>query len=79
MNTRARRFGRLVAEKRKDLKLTQTELGKSLGMGQAAVSNIETGRALPMLSTFLELITILDLDLTECMEILVEQVEARSA
>ena len=38
------RFGRSIAEARKDLRLTQGQLGRELGVGQNTVSKWECGK-----------------------------------
>ena len=44
-------LGPQIAEKRRDLGLTQKELAEKTGIDQAAISRIESGRANPTLNT----------------------------
>ncbi len=49
------RIGVAVREARKRAQLTQEELAERVGKSTEAISNIERGRALPALTTLLEL------------------------
>lgn len=42
---------------------TQSELGRQIGLSQAHISGIETGKIIPRFDTLLELVRVLDRDL----------------
>lgn len=49
------KIGKFIAQKRKEQKLTQSQLAEKLGITDRAVSKWETGRSLPDASVMLEL------------------------
>jgi transcriptional regulator with XRE-family HTH domain len=64
-----RRFGTLIAERRKDLSITQDELARRVGWSQERISTIERGRyGLPSLPSLARLAAALDLPLGEVLE-----------
>ena len=60
-----KKIGEYIQRKRKDAGLTQAELGEMLGVTSKAVSKWECGVALPDVSLFLEITTILKIDISE--------------
>jgi transcriptional regulator with XRE-family HTH domain len=56
-------FGRLLRDKRKSLKLTQEELAVKLGTSRSRVTKIETGTDNFGIDTFLQVSTLLELDI----------------
>lgn len=60
-----KKIGEYIKGKRKEVELTQAELGDMLGVTSKAVSKWETGVALPDVSLFIELCTILKIDVSE--------------
>lgn len=64
-----RRFGKLIAERRKDLDMTQDELAQRVGWSQERISTIERGRyGLPSLPSLARLAVAVDLPLGEVLE-----------
>ncbi len=59
------RIGRYIAEKRKDVGLTQRELAEKLGMSDKSVSKWERGVCLPDVTIYSELCGILGISLNE--------------
>lgn len=59
------KIGRFISELRKELGMTQTELGEKLGVSYKAVSKWETGRNLPDPSLYEHLCAALGITLTE--------------
>ncbi len=51
----------IVRGRRKDLKMTQEELGKILGVQKAFISKFESGKRIPRVDTFLRICKALDL------------------
>ncbi len=50
--------------KRKALRLSQKELGNKLGLPQSHISNIESGKTDPRLSTLIDMANLLEMELT---------------
>ncbi len=66
MNQRARtakQIGAIIRRARRNAKLTQTELGKRIGLRQATISKLEAGEPATRLSTFLDVLTALGLEI----------------
>ena len=59
------KIGRLIAESRKEKKLTQNELAIMLGVTDKSVSKWENGKCLPDVSLYKDLCEILDITLNE--------------
>ncbi|MDE6141247.1 MAG: helix-turn-helix domain-containing protein [Bacilli bacterium] len=59
------KIGKLIAECRKDKKLTQKELAEKLGVSDKSVSKWENGNCLPDVSLYMELCNILGITLNE--------------
>lgn len=59
------KIGKLIAECRKNKKLTQAELGEKLGVTDKSVSKWENGKGLPDVSLYRELCNILGITLNE--------------
>ncbi len=59
------KIGRLIAECRKEKKITQVELANKLGVTDKSVSKWETGKCLPDVSLYKELCNILGITLNE--------------
>lgn len=59
------KIGKYIAQKRKDLGLTQREIAEQLGMSDKSVSKWERGVCLPDVSVYMELCRILGISLNE--------------
>lgn len=59
------KIGRLIAECRREKKMTQVELADKLGVTDKSVSKWETGKCLPDVSLYKELCNILEITLNE--------------
>lgn len=59
----AKQIGAIVRRARRNAKLTQTELGKRTGLRQATVSRLEAGEPATRLSTLLDTLTALGLEI----------------
>ena len=59
------KIGKYIAQKRKDLGLTQREIAEQLGMSDKSVSKWERGVCLPEVSVYMELCRILGISLNE--------------
>lgn len=59
------RIGQFIALRRKDKKLTQSDLAEKLGITNRSVSKWETGKCLPDISLFNPLCNILDININE--------------
>ena len=59
------KIGRFIAERRKQVPLTQSQLAEKLGITDRAVSKWETGRALPDSSIMLELCGLLGITVND--------------
>lgn len=59
------KIGKYIAEKRKELGLTQRQLAEKLGMSDKSVSKWERGICLPDVSVYSELCTILGISINE--------------
>lgn len=53
--------GEIISKRRKDLKLTQASLAKSLRVQRTSISNIEAGRQVLLLDVFYDLCKLLGL------------------
>jgi HTH-type transcriptional regulator/antitoxin HipB len=60
----AREIGAIVRRARRNAGLTQTELGKRIGLRQATISKLEKGEPATQLSTLLDALTALRLEIT---------------
>lgn len=58
-------IGKKIKNKRKELKLTQEQLGLAIGINQRQVALIEKGRSFPMLSTFVKLAEFFECEITD--------------
>ncbi len=66
MNQSARtvkQIGAIIRRARRNAGLTQTELGKKIGMRQATISKLEKGEPATQLSTLLDALTALGLEI----------------
>lgn len=66
MNQSARtvkQIGAIIRRARRSAGLTQTELGKKVGMRQATISKLEKGEPATQLSTLLDALTALGLEI----------------
>lgn len=66
MNQSARttkQIGAIIRRARRNAKLTQTELGKRIGLRQATISKLEAGEPATRLSTLLDALTALGLEI----------------
>ena len=59
------KIGKFIADRRKNVNLTQMQLAEKLGISDRAVSKWETGRSLPDSSIMLELCGILEITVNE--------------
>ena len=57
-------LARHIPEKRRRLKMTQSELAQRTGTSQAAIARLETGRGNPTVNLIMRVATILNLELT---------------
>ena len=62
------KIGKFISEKRKDKKLTQSELAEKLGVTDKSISNWENGRNMPDLSLFKPICEILDISIVKKVE-----------
>jgi DNA-binding XRE family transcriptional regulator len=58
--TAAQQIGSLLAAARKEAGLTQTDVGKALGMQQTSIARIEAGKTNPSLGTLEKICTVLN-------------------
>jgi HTH-type transcriptional regulator/antitoxin HipB len=66
MNQSARtpkQIGAIIRRARRSAKLTQTKLGKRIGLRQATISKLEAGEPATRLSTLLDALTALGLEI----------------
>lgn len=66
MNQSARttkQIGAIIRRARRNAKLTQTELGNRIGLRQATISKLEAGQPATRLSTLLDALTALGLEI----------------
>jgi len=59
----AKQIGAIIRRARRNAGLTQTELGKRIGLRQATVSKLEAGQPATRLSTLLDVLTALRLEI----------------
>ena len=59
------KIGKFIAERRKEVKLTQMQLAEKLGITNRAVSKWETGKAMPDTSLMLDLCDILKISVND--------------
>jgi len=59
----AKQIGAIIRRARRNAGLTQTELGKRIGLRQATVSKLEAGQPATQLSTLLDALTALGLEI----------------
>ena len=59
----AKHIGAIIRRARRNAGLTQTELGKRIGLRQATVSKLEAGQPATRLSTLLDALTALGLEI----------------
>ena len=59
----AKQIGAIIRRARRNAELTQTELGKRIGLRQATVSKLEAGQPATRLSTLLDALTALGLEI----------------
>lgn len=59
------KIGRFIAESRKKVKLTQTQLAEKLGITDKAISKWETGKSMPDTAIMLQLCDILEISVNE--------------
>ena len=58
-----KQIGAIIRRARRNARLTQTDLGKRIGLRQATISRIEKGEDETKLSTFLDVLTALGLEI----------------
>ncbi|HUF71888.1 MAG TPA: helix-turn-helix domain-containing protein [Gammaproteobacteria bacterium] len=59
----AKQIGAIIRRARRNARLTQTELGKKIGLRQATISKLEKGEPATQLSTLLDTLTALGLEI----------------
>ena len=59
----AKQIGAIIRRARRNARLTQTELGKRIGLRQATISRLEKGEDETKLSTLLDALTALGLEI----------------
>ena len=59
----AKQLGAIIRRARRNAKLTQSELGKRIGLRQATISKLEAGEPATRLSTLLDALTALGLEI----------------
>lgn len=59
----AKQIGAIIRRARRNAGLTQTELGKKIGLRQATISKLERGERATQLSTLLDVLTALGLEI----------------
>jgi len=60
----AKQLGAIIRRARRNAGLTQTELGKRIGMRQATISKLENGEPATQINTLLDALTALELEIT---------------
>ena len=60
----AKQLGAIIRRARRNAGLTQTELGKRIGLRQATISKLEKGEPATQINTLLDLLTALELEIT---------------
>jgi HTH-type transcriptional regulator / antitoxin HipB len=60
----AKQIAAIVRRARRNAGLTQTELGQRIGLRQATISKLEKGESATRLSTLLDVLTALGLEIT---------------
>jgi HTH-type transcriptional regulator/antitoxin HipB len=60
----AKQIGAIIRRARRKAGLTQTELGKRIGLRQATISKLEKGEHATQLNTLLDALTALGLEIT---------------
>jgi DNA-binding XRE family transcriptional regulator len=58
-DTASVQVGRFISERRKDLRLTQDELAKRVGISRLSIIHIESGRSNARLSTIVGILNVL--------------------
>lgn len=59
-----KQIGAIIMRVRRERKLTQADLAQKVGLRQEAISKIESGNGSTRLSTILDVLAALDLDIT---------------
>ena len=59
----AKQIGAIIRRARRNARLTQSELGKRIGLRQATISKLEAGESATRLSTLLDVLTALGLEI----------------
>jgi HTH-type transcriptional regulator/antitoxin HipB len=60
----AKQIGAIIRRARRNAGLTQAELGNRIGLRQATISKLEKGEPATQLSTLLDVLTALELEVT---------------
>ena len=60
----AKQIGAIIRRARRNAGLTQAELGNRVGLRQATISKLEKGEPATQLSTLLDVLTALELEVT---------------
>jgi DNA-binding XRE family transcriptional regulator len=73
-DTASIQVGRFISERRKDLRLTQDELAKRVGISRLSIIHIESGRSNARLSTIVGILNVLKI----CLEAKEQSYERRA-
>jgi DNA-binding XRE family transcriptional regulator len=73
-DTASIQVGRFISERRKDLRLTQDELAKRVGISRLSIIHIESGRSNARLSTIVGILNVLKI----CLEAREQSYERRA-
>jgi DNA-binding XRE family transcriptional regulator len=74
-DTASIQVGRFISERRKDLRLTQDELAKRVGISRLSIIHIESGRSNARLSTIVGILNVLKI----CLEAREQSYERRAS
>jgi DNA-binding XRE family transcriptional regulator len=74
-DTASVQVGRFISERRKDLRLTQDELAKRVGISRLSIIHIESGRSNARLSTIVGILNVLKI----CLEAREQSYERRAS
>lgn len=64
-----KQIGEKIAEKRKELEITQTELAERAGLSQAHISKIERGIGMPRIDILMKISEAFECDICELIKI----------
>jgi len=64
-----------ITQRRKELKLTQKQVAKELGVRVATISDFETGKTGMNTDTFIKYLNLLDMDITDRNKLYIEEIK----